>query len=121
MPAQRPTQNRREELAKIVASGGHGASAGERRRRAPKSSAPAADHDETRPALERHGDKKQQQGINFDLALLEYAREAVLFMQRRHPEEPGVESLAALIDQAIREKIAAWERKYTDGKALPPL
>lgn len=117
MPAGRPSdEDRRRALAKIV--GGGQTTAGDRRRRTPK---PTASGDDTRPALKRHGDRKQQQGINFDLALLEYAREAVTYMGRRHPEEAGSESLAALVDQAVREKIAAWERKYSDGKALPTL
>jgi hypothetical protein len=118
--AQRPSQSdRREALRQLVASGGRKtASAGERRRRTPK---PGATADDDRPALQRRSDTKQQQGINFDLALLQYSRDAVTYMQRRHPEEPGVESLAALIDQAIREKIAAWEHKYNDGDALPTL
>lgn len=74
-----------------------------------------------RPALERRGEAKRQQGINFDLALLEYMREAVAYMNRRHPEETGSESLASLLDQAARELITKWERKYADGQPLPPL
>ncbi|MEU4183613.1 hypothetical protein AB0H76_39090 [Nocardia sp. NPDC050712] len=119
--ARRPKDNRREELAKIVSTGGRGTSAtstSDRRRRTPKAGAP---NDDDRPALQRRGDTKQQQGINFDLALLQYMRDAVAYMQRRHPEEAGVESLAALLDQAAREKLAVWEKKYNGGKALPPL
>ncbi|WP_280407483.1 hypothetical protein [Nocardia brasiliensis] len=118
MPAQRPGGGR-ERLAKTIAAGGGGQrTTGDRRRRIPKP-APALDDD--RPAMHRHGDTKQQQGINFDLALLQYAREAVTYMGRRHPEEAGSESLAALIDQAVREKLTAWERKHSNGKALPTL
>ncbi len=117
MPAQRPST--RDKLSKAVA--GRSAAPADRRRRTPKPAAPGEAEADDRPALARHGEVKRQQGINWDLALLEYAREAVALIARRHPEEPGCESLAALVDQAVREKIAAWERKYANGEALPPL
>lgn len=120
--AERPSAGRpnatRDKLTNAV--GGRSAAAPDRRRRTPKPAAPSDDAD-TRPAMARRGDEKRQQGINWDLALLEYAREAVTLMARRHPEESGSESLAALVDQAVREKIAAWERKHYGGEALPPL
>lgn len=116
MPAGRPNATRAA-LGRAIA-GGPTRDTGDRRRRTPRT-IPTSDDD--RPALQRYTDRKQQQGINFDVALLEYARKAVLYIQHRHPEEAGSESLAALIDQAVREKIAAWERKHNDGKALPGL
>lgn len=118
MPAERPNPTRAA-LGRAIARGTTTrAATGDRRRRSPRT---VSDSDDNRPALQRHSDRKQQQGINFDVALLEYAREAVLYMNRRHPDEAGSESIAALIDQAVREKIAAWERKHNDGKALPTL
>lgn len=129
--AQRPSDRRREHLAKVVGRSSEPThtpppaapadpASGQRRRRTPRPSASGGPTDH-RPALARRSTVKQQQGINFDLALLEYAREAVAYMGRRHPEEAGSESLAALVDQAIREKITAWERKYSDGESLPQL
>ena len=119
MPAERPRPNpTRAALGRAIAAGGSGRTTSDRRRRSPRT---VSTSDDTRPALQRESDRKQQQGINFDLALLEYAREAVAYMGRRHPEEAGSESLAALVDQAVREKITAWERKYNDGDALPQL
>ncbi|WP_067574455.1 hypothetical protein [Nocardia acidivorans] len=88
-----------------------------RPRRTPRST-PTSD---ARPALARRSERKQQQGINFDQALLGYMRSAQDYMSHRHPEVPGTQSLAALIDQAVREKLDAWERAYADGKALPLL
>ncbi|WP_227985538.1 ParA family protein [Nocardia spumae] len=117
MPARRPNTTRAN-LARAISSGSESRAVNDRRRRNPRT-IPTVDDD--RPALQRNSDTKRQQGINFDLALLEYAREAVVYMNRRHPEESGSESLAALVDQAVREKIAAWERKYNDGDALPRL
>ena len=116
MPAGRPNSTRAA-LGRAIA-GGASRATGDRRRRSPRT---VSSSDDDRPALQRHTDRKQQQGINFDVALLEYAREAVAYMGRRHPEEAGSESLAALIDQAVREKIAAWERKHNGGDALPRL
>ncbi|MGW5388178.1 hypothetical protein [Nocardia sp. NPDC003963] len=110
----------RDRLKNAVASGGRTAAVPEnRRRRTPKP--PTEVGGDTRPALNRRSNNKQQQGINFDTALLEYMREVVTYMGRRHPEEAGSESLAALIDQAVREKIDRWERKHNDGNALPSL
>ncbi|NKY61002.1 hypothetical protein [Nocardia flavorosea] len=120
--AQRAGSSTRDRLKNAVASGGRTAAVPEnRRRRTPKPAAPNDLGADTRPALERRSTGKQQQGINFDTALLEYMREAVAYMGRRHPEEAGSESLAALIDQAVREKLDRWERKHNDGNALPSL
>lgn len=132
MPAQRPSANRsqreRVPLTEAIDAGRQQRAAdeslpsdGPRRRRTPRTPRPAQSDHDTRTARDRRSDRKQQQGINFDLDLLQYARDAVLYMGRRHPEEPGSESIAALVDQAVREKIAAWERKYNSGDALPQL
>lgn len=116
----RPTDPTRDRLAKAI-GGRSAADAPTRRRRLPNPPAHRAADADTRPAHARRGEDKRQQGINWDVALLEYARDAVTLMGRRHPEESGSESLAALVDQAVREKITAWERKYYKGEALPPL
>ena len=124
MPAERPRANdarpnaTRAALGRAISMGGTGRTTGDRRRRSPRT---VSTSDDTRPALQRESDRKRQQGINFDVVLLEYAREAVAYIQRRHPEEAGSESLAALVDQALREKLTAWERKYNDGESLPRL
>lgn len=131
MPAQRPSANRRPQQDRIPLTDAIDAgrqqratdetlpSNGPRRRRTPLTPPPAQfDHD-TRPARDRRGDRKQQQGINFDLELLHYMRNVLMYMNRHHPEEAGSESLAALMDQSAREKITAWERKYNDGEAFP--
>lgn len=117
MPAGRPNATRAA-LGRAIAAGSTTRATSDRRRRSPRT---VSSSDDNRPALQRLSDRKQGQGINFDLALLEYAREAVAYMGRRHPEEAGSESLAALVDQAVREKIAAWEDKYNGGDALPKL
>lgn len=113
----------RDKLTKAIASGGRTASAAPetRRRRTPLSPTPEDARTDTRPAMTRRSLNKQQQGINFDTALLEYMREVQAYMARRHPEEAGSESLASLIDQAVREKITRWERKYAEGDAIEPL
>ncbi|MFE3229825.1 hypothetical protein [Nocardia sp. NPDC059228] len=90
-----------------------------RRRRTPRPALSSAT--DFRPARQRCGEKTRQQGINFDLALLKYMRTAVIWMAHHHPDEPGSESLAALIDEAVRDKITSWERTYNGGKALPVL
>jgi len=105
----------------INAVGARSAATPDRRRRTPKPAAPGEAGADTRPALARRGTEKRQQGINWDLALLEYAREAITTIARRHPEEPGCESLAALVDQGVREILTKWERKHYDGEAIPPL
>lgn len=120
--AKRPSDTRTA-LSRAIAAGGRPSEepAPRRRRLLNPGPAPAESQTDERPALARRGEAKRQQGINFDVLLLEYARDAVALMGRRHPEEAGSESLAALVDQALREKLDRWERKYSDGKALPPL
>jgi hypothetical protein len=76
-----------------------------------------------RPAARRRSPngQKQQQGINWDSDLLAYSRDVVARIKRAYPEEPGGASLAALVDQAVRAQITAWEKKYNGGRAFPPL
>lgn len=122
-PAQAPNVETLRHTSKVIGSGGpsgavRSAPPSDRRRRTPRPPKPT---DDDRPALLRRSPDKQQQGINFDVVLLEYARTAVIWMAHRHPEEPGSESLAALIDQAIRKQITEWESAHNGGKALPSL
>lgn len=114
MPAQNPGQTQHTPDAP---DSGEPGEPQPRRRRTPRPPL----NDDYRPALQRRSDTKRQQAINFDLALLEYMRRAVIYMSHRHPEVPGSESLPALVDQAVREKLDSWERAYTGGKALPML
>ncbi|MEV0361021.1 hypothetical protein AB0H71_33670 [Nocardia sp. NPDC050697] len=120
--AKKPSATRAAMSKAISAGGRPSEEPAPRRRRLLNPGPPGAESQvDERPALQRRSQTKRQQGINFDILLLEYARDAVALMGRRHPEEAGSESLAALVDQALREKLDKWERKYNDGKALPPL
>lgn len=73
-----------------------------------------------RPAMRRRSDKKKVQGINWDLDLLLYSRDAVIRLGRTYPEE-DISSLASLVDIAVREKLAALESKYNGGRPFPPI
>ncbi|MBF6358454.1 hypothetical protein IU449_28565 [Nocardia higoensis] len=85
----------------------------------PAESADEPEIDE-RPAMRRRSDKKKVQGINWDLDLLLYSRDAVIRLGRTYPEE-DISSLASLVDVSVREKLAALERKYNGGRPFPPI
>lgn len=89
---------------------------------APAESPETPDEPETdeRPAMRRRSDKKKVQGINWDLDLLLYSRDAVIRLGRTYPEE-DISSLASLVDTAVREKLTALERKYNGGRPFPPI
>lgn len=112
MPAQRPSDATRARLSKAVA--GPKPSPTERQH-------PTEPETDTRPAMRRRGTKRQQQGINWDTDLLLYSRDVVDRLRRAYPSEPGTASLAALVDQAVREKIADFERRFNNGEPFPPI